>query len=441
MRDGTVIHEQSFTGTLSFCKAMIDKRVERFWGRGGTRELEIRGPELYLRTGHKKRDEVTNVYASEADAILAADFIRDSWLAEGFKAESTGSGLILGSSAPPPPRAGGGFLLDASGSRVKKEPPAPIRRIEYVDPLAKDPKLAELAESGAAALDLEDGSVVAANVGIVDMMGSSKSPLKAVLASKLAKKTIRSLVCSIGEDERELKSTVTALAKGLPESLETLTLFEFPIVELFHDSKCDPTPAFGAMKSLRHLTLQAGAIAIKATPDLPELRSLHVRCAGLAREALAPLLAASWPRLEELTLWLGAERYGATVTAADLAPLLSGERTPALKTLRLQAVEGAEALVEPLLAAPLVRRLETLDLSFGLLDDAGLARLVASEETWRGLARLELRETAVTEAGAKKARAALGERLHFESQNGSNDTVEHFVPLRANGEYIYLIQT
>ena len=63
----------------------------------------------------------------------------------------------------------------------------------------------------------------------------------------------------------------------------------------------------------------------------------------------------------------------------DLAPILAGARLPALKHLGLRDAEIADEVAAALAGAPVVARLETLDLSLGTLSDAGAAALLAGQ--------------------------------------------------------------
>ena len=82
---------------------------------------------------------------------------------------------------------------------------------------------------------------------------------------------------------------------------------------------------------------------------------------------------------------LGTEEYGRTATIEDLDPILRGDRFPALRHLGLRNSEGADALAQVVANAPVLSRLEVLDLSLGDLGDDGAFALAASP----GVARLK----------------------------------------------------
>jgi hypothetical protein len=85
------------------------------------------------------------------------------------------------------------------------------------------------------------------------------------------------------------------------------------------------------------------------------------------------------PALTHLELWLGTDNYGGDATVEDLRPILAGTRFPRLTTLGLRDAEIADQVAAALASAPVVARLEVLDLSLGLLSDTGASALLAGQ--------------------------------------------------------------
>jgi hypothetical protein len=94
---------------------------------------------------------------------------------------------------------------------------------------------------------------------------------------------------------------------------------------------------------------------------------------------------ADLPALEHLELWLGTEQYGADTTVADLKGIFAGKGLPALRYLGLRNSEIADAIARALARAPVLERIEVLDLSLGNLGDEGAEALLANP----GVARLK----------------------------------------------------
>jgi uncharacterized protein (TIGR02996 family) len=140
---------------------------------------------------------------------------------------------------------------------------------------------------------------------------------------------------------------------------------------------------------------------------LPRLEELVVETCALTRKRVRALAAAELPALARLELWFGARDHDADATAADVAPLVDG-RFPALRHLALRNSELAGELVPVLAGSRAARRLETLDLSMGTLDDAEARELAAQARRFPQLARLVVDDTYVTTAGARALRAGFG---------------------------------
>ncbi len=109
------------------------------------------------------------------------------------------------------------------------------------------------------------------------------------------------------------------------------------------------------------------------------LRELAVETGGLSRELTGNVLTSELPALTTLELWIGTEDYGRDTGLADLAPLLGGEVHTGVRRLGLRNAEIADDLAANLATAPVVPRLETLDLSLGTLGDRGGEALLSGQ--------------------------------------------------------------
>src|SRR5690606_41114100 len=136
------------------------------------------------------------------------------------------------------------------------------------------------------------------------------------------------------------------------------------------------------------------------------LRRLTVQTGGLPRGPVAGITASDLPALEHLELWFGVEDYGGTTTVDDLAPLLAGERFPALRSLGLRNSPWGDDLVRALAGAPVLERVRVLDLSGNVLTDAG-GEVLATAAAFRTLERLVIRYHFLTEATEERLRAAV----------------------------------
>jgi hypothetical protein len=140
----------------------------------------------------------------------------------------------------------------------------------------------------------------------------------------------------------------------------------------------DVSPLFNAYTDLETLAIRGGNHLRLGKVQHSNLKELIIETGGMNREIAQDAIMADLPALEHLELWLGEENYGATTTPEDFAPLLNGERFPKLTYLGLRDSEIADDLAGVLANAPLVRRLQVLDLSLGNLSDVGANALLKS---------------------------------------------------------------
>ncbi len=140
---------------------------------------------------------------------------------------------------------------------------------------------------------------------------------------------------------------------------------------------------------------------------------LRVESGGLSGAFVRAVAACDFPALERLDLWLGVEEYGGDSTVADLAPILTGDRLPALKRLGLQDSEHQDEIAAAVASAPIVARLDELDLSMGTLSDEGAEALLDGQPLTH-LSTLDLHHHFLSEAMAArvgKAFAGVGVNL------------------------------
>ena len=154
----------------------------------------------------------------------------------------------------------------------------------------------------------------------------------------------------------------------------------------------DVGPVLAAYPQLEVLRVRGGnGLALNGL-ESSSLRKLVVETGGLRRELIEQVCNSKLPNLEHLELWLGSENYEADHTVDDLMPLLSGRLFPKLRYLGLRDCEWVDALVPLVIDSPLLAKLHVLDLSLGVLTDAGAAALLMSRalEPLKKLKKLDL---------------------------------------------------
>ncbi len=133
----------------------------------------------------------------------------------------------------------------------------------------------------------------------------------------------------------------------------------------------DVTPLLQAFPDLELLRTRGAEGLALSVPKHSKLRGLICESGGLPADVVRSIGRSDFPALEHLELWLGTQQYGGDSTVEDLQPILSGDLFPNLRYLGLRNCEFADDVAAVIVNSPLVQRIETLDLSLGVITDEG----------------------------------------------------------------------
>lgn len=137
----------------------------------------------------------------------------------------------------------------------------------------------------------------------------------------------------------------------------------------------DLTPLLKAFPKLKTLCVRGGSGLVFKKTKHAALKELRIETGGMGRDLLRQIFLCDFPSLERLELLLGTDGYGFDGGVEDLQPLLSGKLFPKLKHLGLMNSDVVDEIAAVVVNAPVVDRLETLDLSMGTLSDEGVRAL------------------------------------------------------------------
>lgn len=180
-----------------------------------------------------------------------------------------------------------------------------------------------------------------------------------------------------GVSSAEVVAELVRLAPRLPE-LRSLFLGEmtYDECEFSGINQSDLGPLLNAYPKLETLRVRGGLGLAFSKVRHEALRDLAIETAGLPRSAICGLFLCELPSLENLELFLGEEAHGFDGAIEDLQPLLDGQQYPNLKRLGLMNSAIANELAAAIVDAPIVARLQKLDLSMGNLDSKGARSLL-----------------------------------------------------------------
>jgi hypothetical protein len=189
----------------------------------------------------------------------------------------------------------------------------------------------------------------------------------------------------------------------------------------------DVSPLLAAYPHLEHLRLRGTSeLSLGGRLQHEKLKSLTLETGGMPPQVFKEVLASQLPALESLELWLGTPGYGGDVSVQEVAPLLSGQLFPALKHLGLRDSEIVDELAAALAAAPILRRLESLDLSLGTLSDKG-GQALLNNPALKNLKRLDLHYHYLSKDMMKALQGAFPGVNVDEAQGSHKDEDERYV--------------
>lgn len=189
-------------------------------------------------------------------------------------------------------------------------------------------------------------------------------------------------------------------------------------------NQSDVSPLLAGFEALEEFGVRGGSGLEFTALSHSALRTLVVETGGLPAEVVRGIGASDLPALEFLDLWLGTPDYGGDSEVSDLEPILSGARMPRLRHLALRNSEMQDAVAAAVASAPVVERLEVLDLSMGVLTDEGASALLGGQPLTH-LRKLDLHHHYLSEAVEERVRQTLetaGVQVDLDRDDADEDT-------------------
>ncbi|GGW47285.1 STM4015 family protein [Streptomyces griseoloalbus] len=223
---------------------------------------------------------------------------------------------------------------------------------------------------------------------------------------------VRALIVGLWEDAYDSGPTevIEALVAARDRLPALRAVFLGDIVgeecEISWINQTDVTPLLAGFPALEELGVRGGQDLAFPAVRHDALRKLVVETGGLPAEVVRGVAASELPALEHLDLWLGTSWYGADSEVTDLEPILSGARLPRLRHLALRNSEIQDEIAAAVASAPVVARLEVLDLSMGTLGDDGATALLGGQPLTH-LKKLDLHHNYLSEPLRQRVRETL----------------------------------
>jgi hypothetical protein len=251
-----------------------------------------------------------------------------------------------------------------------------------------------------------------------------KARLRALVDSDWAG-SVRALVLGEWGDSYERGAPIGKLVKSADRLAGLRALFIGEMIseecEISWIHHRDITPLLQAYPGLEILRVR-GSEGLELAPLRHEaLRELAFESGGLPGHIVRAVGECDLPGLSHLELWLGTDEYGGDADSEDLSGVLAGTWLPALRYLGLRDAEIADEVASALASAPVVARLETLDLSLGVLSDVGGAALLSGQPLTH-LRRLDLHHHYLSDDMAQRIGDELGSAgVEVDVSDGQDD--------------------
>jgi len=176
--------------------------------------------------------------------------------------------------------------------------------------------------------------------------------------------------------------------------------------------------AFPGLESLR---VRGGGAVLEGMSHA-NLKSFALETGGMRKYAVQSILAADFPKLEHLELWLGVDNYGWDGEIADFKELFEGKLFPNLRSLGINNAADVVQVAEAMKGVALLDRIEALDFSGGMnIDELGQNLLDNPKLT--GLKSLNLRRNFFSDAMAEKLQTQFGDRVNLSERESNSDWI------------------
>jgi hypothetical protein len=218
-------------------------------------------------------------------------------------------------------------------------------------------------------------------------------------------------------DSYDYSPVIELIGKDKRPSLRRLYVADFSSenCELSWSEFGDFSGIWTACPNLEEVRIHAAQFSL-GTLELPKAKTFIVETGGLEAEDVKAIASAKWPALEKLEIWFGAEEYGAGGDVELIGPILEAKGLSKVRELGLKNSEFADDICKALPGSKIAKQIEVLDLSLGVMSDAGAEALVSKAGAFPKLKKLDVSDNYLSDDGVK-----LLDKLGVEVEVGDQD--------------------
>lgn len=239
--------------------------------------------------------------------------------------------------------------------------------------------------------------------------------------------------CTDLEGETDFDDVMLPLSKvGKLPSIRRLTVgeYDYEEQELTWVKVGNCGRLWPVLPNLEFFKARGGGISLGKL-EHEHLEELVLETAGLPKDAVKSLAAAKLPSLVKLDAWIGneerSEEHGEHSDIDDLKPLLTGVGVPKLKHLGLKNCDYQDDIAVALATAPIVAQLETLDLSMGVMAEAGAQAVIEHSGHFAHLSKIDLSDNCIDDAEVAALQEKFGDKVDVDGQEPSEDEDDRYI--------------
>jgi len=198
-------------------------------------------------------------------------------------------------------------------------------------------------------------------------------------------------------NENDLQDLIDLLGKKAPPTTRKIT-FGDNVDQISWHHTGDLGKLWKGVPNLRVLEIESGEFDV-GKMVAPALERAIFLTGGLSKACGKHIAAAAMPKIKHLEIYYGSDNYGGHCSVKEVRPLLDRGDLKHLEYLGLKNSMFADDIAKALPGAKVLKTLKTLDLSLGMMTDAGAAALAAAKDSLAHLECLDVHRNFLSKKG------------------------------------------
>ena len=230
--------------------------------------------------------------------------------------------------------------------------------------------------------------------------GKTVDVLDAVLSHPSGRYVVEFAFQSNGDpNDDDLQDLINLLGKKAPATTRKISFGDnVDQISWHHTGNLDKL--WKGVPNLKVLEIETGEFEV-GKMNAPALERAIFITGGLSPSCARGIAKATMPAIQHLEIYYGDPNYGGDCTVQDVLPMLARTDLAQLRYLGLKNSMFSNDIARALVKAPVLKTLETLDLSLGTMTDEGAEALVRAKDALAHLQVLDLTRNFLSKKGIK----------------------------------------